>query len=343
MSRANIQSAIGFIALSLGTSALALAQRSASSQPLAEIDGQAIYEEDLMPSIGPQIVEMHNQEFDLKMSALSHLVQEKLVAEEAKKRGMTVDVLWDQLVDQKVQPPTNAEVEAFYLAQQDRIKRPLEDVRLQLEQNLLQAKRQLARQSFVEQLRKSSNVKIYLSRPRVKVAQDASRVRGNAAAAVTIVEFGDFQCPYCRAVQPVLEQLLQKYAGRVSISFRDLPLRGIHPQAQQAAEAARCVGDQGKFWEFHDALYASQAKLSAADLLDQAHAVGVDAGQFQECLNSGKFRAQIQKDVDAAALAGVNATPTFFINGIQFSGAQPLSAFESVIEPELARVDTNAR
>jgi protein-disulfide isomerase len=168
-------------------------------------------------------------------------------------------------------------------------------------------------------------------------------MRGNAAAVVSIVEFGDFQCPYCRAVQPVLEQLLQKYAGRVSISFRDLPLRQIHPQAQQAAEAARCVGDQGKFWEYHDALYASQAKLGAADLLDQARAIGADTGQFQECLNSGKFRTQIQKDVEAAALAGVNATPMFFINGIQFSGAQPLSAFESVIGPELARVEANTR
>jgi protein-disulfide isomerase len=232
--------------------------------------------------------------------------------------------------------PGASEVEAYYLAQKDRINQPLDKVRPQIEQALTQAKKQQARQDYQEQLQTRSDVAILLSRPRVDVSPDPLRVKGNPDAPVTIVEFADFQCPYCGSVQPALKTVLEKYQGKVRFGFRDFPLRQIHPQAQLAAEASRCAGEQGKFWEYHDLLYANQTRLDQASLTDQARTAGVDVERFGTCLTSGKFKAQIESDLQAGTISGVSGTPAFYINGVLLSGAQPASAFESIIDSGLA-------
>lgn len=159
-----------------------------------------------------------------------------------------------------------------------------------------------------------------------------------AAAPVTIVEFSDFECPYCKQVVPTLTQLLSRYPEKVKLVFRDFPLDSIHPQARKAAEAARCAEDQGKFWEYHDALFANAPKLGAEELAAYARQVGLDVASFQRCLGSGTHAAAVQKSVDEGIRLGVTGTPAFFINGELLSGAQPLDAFARVIERELARV-----
>jgi protein-disulfide isomerase len=172
------------------------------------------------------------------------------------------------------------------------------------------------------------------------VKPDPARMLGSADAPVTIVEFGDFQCPYCQAVQPSIKELMDKYRGKVRLGFRDFPLRQIHPQAQQSAEAAHCAGDQGKFWEYHDLLYNNQSRLDVNSLKERAATAGLDAERFQVCLDSGKFRTVIDSDLQSGSIAGITGTPTFFINGVILTGAQPVSAFADIIDSELKRTES---
>jgi protein-disulfide isomerase len=168
---------------------------------------------------------------------------------------------------------------------------------------------------------------------------DASRVRGDPKAPVTIIEFADFQCPYCRQAFSTMEALLAKYPSQIKLAYRDFPLRDIHPNAQMAAEAARCANDQGKFWEYHDLLFSNPNKLDRTGLLQQALALKLDEKSFTSCLDTGKFRASIDEDVKAGASARVEGTPSFFINGVFLDGAQPAAVFEGKIDAELARLN----
>ena len=304
-------------------------------QPVAVVGEQRIYEEDLLPLVQRQLLPLQNQEYEIKKAALDQLVSRRLVEAEANSKGLSAERLLEQEVDAKVGEPTDDEIAAYYLGQRERISVPFETIKPQLRQALKQAKLQQARQSYVERLRKGTDVAILLRPPRVNVGFDHSRLRGDVAAPVVIVEFSDFQCPFCRSVEPTLKALLAKYAGRVSLAYRDYPLREIHPQAQQAAEAARCAGEQGKFWEYHDLLYADGAKLDAGSLAGYARSLGLDVQRFASCLASGKFKQAVEDDLQAGSQAGVEGTPAFFINGIFLSGAQPASAFEQIIEAEL--------
>ena len=171
----------------------------------------------------------------------------------------------------------------------------------------------------------------------VRVSFDPARLRGRADAPVMIVEFSDFQCPFCRKIQPTLKNLLAKYEGKIGLAYRDFPLRGMHGQAELGAESSRCASEQGKFWEYHDLLFANPDKLNRVGLLELAHSAKLDEGQFASCLSSGKHRAEVEKDLQDGIRAGVMGTPGIFINGTPLSGAQSESAFERVIESELAK------
>ena len=154
---------------------------------------------------------------------------------------------------------------------------------------------------------------------------------------MTIVEFSDFQCPFCKQVVPTLTQVRSRYGEKVKLVYRDFPIDGLHPQARKAAEAARCAQDQGKFWDYHDALFANAPKLSLGQLKTYAQQVGLDLPSFERCLASGTHAAAVQKSVDEGIRLGVTGTPAFFINGEFVSGAQPVESFARVIERELAR------
>jgi protein-disulfide isomerase len=304
--------------------------------PVAMVGGQAIYEDDLMPGVEAQLLKLQNQEYELKRKALDSLIEQKLLELAAKKSGTTTDKLLEQDVDAKVFEPSDAELQAYYLGQKDRQNRPFADVKEQLRASLKQAKIQEARQDYMKWLRKGGQVTVFLAPPKVQVSFDAKRLRGSPKAQVMIVEFSDYQCPYCRRVEGTLKELLANYGDRVSLAYRDFPLPQLHPQAELAAEASRCAGEQGKFWEYHDQLI-SATKLEHADLLGYARALKLDEKQFDSCVTSQKYRAEIQRDLQEGTEAGVSGTPGFFINGVPFSGAQSAEAFTRVIEEELAR------
>jgi protein-disulfide isomerase len=215
-------------------------------------------------------------------------------------------------------------------------------VRAQIWQTLKQANVQRATETYFSALRADAGVEVLLHPPRVRIDVDTGRVRGNPDAPVTIVEFADFQCPFCSSAQATMEALLEKYGSQVKFAYLDFPLSDIHPEAQAAAEAARCAGEEGKFWEYHDLLYANQSRLGDDDLADYARALNLNSDAFAECLRSGRFTKEVEQDAATGKRLGINGTPGFFINGIFLNGAQPAAAFETIIDNELALIRRNS-
>jgi protein-disulfide isomerase len=306
------------------------------NEAVAIVGGETIYEADLLPSVQAQLIKLRSQEYDVKKKALDGLIEQKLLESAAKKKGTTTEKLLEQDVDRGVPEPTDAELQAYFLAQKDKLNRQFDDVKDQLRVGLKQAMIQEARQGYLKGLRKDGDVTVLLAPPKVQVGFDPKRLRGSSKAQVMIVEFSDFQCPYCRRVEGTLRDVLAKYGDRVTLAYRDFPIAQIHPQAEQAAEASRCAGEQGKFWEYHDELL-SASRLEQAALLEYARTLKLDEKQFDACVSSGKYRADIQRDVQEGTQAGVSGTPGFFINGVPLSGAQSAEAFTRLIERELAR------
>ena len=242
-----------------------------SQKPLATVAGQPIYEQDLMSVAGPGLLDLHKQEYKLKSDALDKVIRKKLIEVEAKKRGLSTEELLKQEVDSKISEPSDDEAKGYYFAVKAQTTLAFDDVKAQVKQLIKNNEIQQARDKYADSLRDKSEVSILLqpSSVTVDVTYDAARVQGNPDAPVTIVEFADYQCPFCKKSEDTLKALLSKYGGRVKLAFLDFPLSEIHGQAGSAAEAARCAGEQGKYWEYHDSLFAD-SKLDEASLIERA-------------------------------------------------------------------------
>jgi len=234
---------------------------------------------------------------------------------------------------------TDEEIQSFYDGNKGRLGVELAKVRNQIREYLQSQKVEARKNEFLSGLRAKAKVTTYLKPPQVyrsELAIAGAPMRGVEKAPVTIVKFEDFQCPYCKTVQPRFSELLNKYDGKVRLVHKDLPLEELHPQARQAAEASRCAGDQGKFWQYHDKLYEHSPKASADDLKAYAKEIGLNLDSFESCYTSGKHKAAVQKDLLEGAALGLTGTPVFFINGREVVGAQPMEAFTAIIDEELA-------
>ena len=172
----------------------------------------------------------------------------------------------------------------------------------------------------------------------VQVSADDDPAIGPPDAPVLIVEFSDYQCSFCaRFALETLPQILETYEGKIKVVFRDFPLSSIHSNAQKAAEAAECADEQGKYWEYHDLLFQNQQALGVDSLKGYAQQLGLETDAFNECLDSGQYTSEVENDLAQGQSYGVTGTPTFFINGRLVRGAKPFSAFEAMIEEELAK------
>src|SRR5262249_25926082 len=207
---------------------LMLAARLASAQdsqkPLATVAGQPIYEQDLMSLAGPALLDLHKQEYKLKSEALHRAICKKLVDMEAEKRGLSSEELLKREVDSKVAEPSDDEAKGYYLAVRSQTTLPFEQVKSQVKQLLTSSEIQQARERYADSLRDKMEVAILLRPPVVQVSYDSARVKGEPDAPITIVEFADFQCPFCGRVQPLLNDVLAKYKGKVKLAYRDFPL-----------------------------------------------------------------------------------------------------------------------
>lgn len=291
----------------------------------------------ISPYIQGQLRPLREHEYQIKKEGLDNLVNQRLLEAEAKKKGLTADEFLRKEVDSKVAPLTDVELKSAYDHFREKPDRPFEDAKPQLQQTLNQLKVQEWRQEYFAHLREGAKISILLSPPRADVGPDRSRIRGSPKARVIIVEFSDFQCPSCGQVQTTLRNLLNKYEGKVALSFRDMPVQRLHPQALSAAQAARCAGDQGKFWEYHDLLFSDQSKLDNASLADKARALKLDDKEFATCRAAERHKTEIALDYQDGLRAGVSGTPGFFINGVYVDGNQPEPTFDKVIREQLAK------
>lgn len=274
-----------------------------------------------------------------RRNMLDQVVGEILIENAAKAANQPVDAYVSQDAAKRAVPVSEQEIVQFFEANRERAQgRTLEQLRGQIKDFLDSQRALQARAQLVEELKaKSAGVKVMLDPPRYTVATTATDpVRGVASAPVTIVEFSDYQCPFCARVNPTLERVRVTYGDKVKIVFKDFPLPN-HAQAPKAAEAAHCAGEQGKYWEMHDRMFADQRALDVPKLKESAAALGLDAAKFGQCLDSGKHAGLVTAGTAQGEKMGVNSTPTLYINGRALIGAQPFEAFKQVIDEELAR------
>lgn len=308
--------------------------------PVAEIDGRAVAWEELQEHVAAELQQLEIQRHQLLESALDTLVEQRLLEAEAARRGLSPEDLLEAEVASAVEAVTDEQVDAWYQENQARVRAPKEQVAGQIREHLRRQRLQAKRAELLTALRQRFEVVRHLEPMRVELTSEGAPAKGPAGAPVTLVEFSDFQCPYCARINPTLDTLRERYGDRLRVVFRQFPLRQIHPQAQKAAEAALCAADQGKFWQLHDALFADQGRLTVADLEARAEEVGLNADSFGECLASGEKAAAVQADLEAGHRVGVSGTPSIFVNGRPVelvSGRSPVDQLAEVIEDELRR------
>ncbi len=304
---------------------------------VAEVDGENISAQDLRDAAGVSLARLEDETYRLKQQKLQSLIEERLLAHEARRRKVSVESLVQTEITAKTVAVTHEEVLSAYEMYKSRLQKPESEVEAQLLSMLHERKVAARRQEFLSSLRTSAVVSVNLMPPasfRASVGLDGP-TRGASNAPVTIIEFEDFQCPFCKRAQDTVDQVLARYKDRVRIVHRDLPLRTLHPASWKAHEAGRCAEEQGKFWEYRALLYKNAPAASPEQLNNYASQAGLNVSDFAKCLDSGKFNAVIQKDEDEATRLGIQGTPFFFINGRLLSGAQPESEFVRIIEDEL--------
>ena len=309
---------------------------------LATIGDEKIGLNDLRDRIGDQLDQLdmqYRQARDkLVGTALDSVVRNRLLAAESKKTGKTPEQLLVAEMPGGLEP-SEVEISAWYNENQARVGgRALDQVRSQIADYLRNERRVEAGRKLEQRLWSAYRVTMAFEPYRIQFVNDGAPTLGSKDASVTLVEFSDFQCPYCRATAPTLKQVAQKFGDKVQIVYRQSPITSLHPFAFKAAEASLCAQDQGKFWELHDAMFQDQSKLAVSDLKVTARRLGLDGKKFDTCLDAGRYVEQVQNDVKEAQRIGANGTPAMFINGTYVEGGSvPYSVLERLIEKELAR------
>ena len=278
--------------------------------------------------------------YEGRRKALDQIIAHQLFAQAAKNSGLSTDAWEEAELSKRTKEVTDEEVISFYNANVAQMQgRSISSAAPLITQFLTEQKRTEARRALVAELRKSGPpVKVSLDAPRYAIAVAATDPSfGNAKAPVTIVEFSDFQCPFCLRAMPTLKKLQQTYGDRVRVVWKDFPLVRIHPQAAKAAEAAWCADEQGKFWPYHDRLFGNQAALMIDDLKKYAQELALDTARFNMCLDSSKFASRVRDGMEAGTKLGVSSTPTLFVNGRVMPGAYPYEEIAAVIDEELQR------
>ena len=349
-------------ALTVGVLALAVTlpacrEGSATSNPPIRQQGSTTSDNPtLLATIGDEKITMENvrarngdllDELDAQYrqtrdkligSTLDTIIKERLLTDEAQKQGKSPADLVAAAITAAGEP-SEVEIAAWYKDNQERIgNRTLEEVRPQILALLQRERRTGAAEKLEQRLRTERKVTVSFEPRRLEFVNDGAPTRGAKDAPVTLVEFSDFQCPFCQAAAPTLRQVEQKYGDKVQIVYRQFPLTNIHQFAFKAAEASLCANEQGKFWDLHDLMFKEQNKLAVSDLKEKAARLGLDQKKFNNCLDSGRYVEQVQNDLKQGKSVGVTGTPAMFLNGVYVEGgAVPLSVLSTQIDKELAR------
>jgi protein-disulfide isomerase len=317
------------------------------SEVYAEVQGKKILRshveqsaEKALDQLNTERIRFETQELfkrhRIMQNALNTLTAEAVLNLEAEAKGLSKEELVKQEVDAKVEAPTDEEVEAYYEKNKKRFQGEKEESLSHVRKIVQRNKIVTARNQYIADLKAKYDLKTFMPRLRMEVPSEGFPSMGPSDAPVTIVEFSDFECPYCSRLAETTKKVAADYSDSVKLVFRQFPLRRIHPNAQKAAEASLCAADQGKFWEMHDLLFEDQKNLKVPALKEKAESLGLRMEEFSNCLDSAKHAEAIDADLFDGVRAGVSGTPAMFINGIPLSGQVPYESFAKIIEEELS-------
>lgn len=315
--------------------AAASAQSGGGGQVVAVVNGKHnITQKEVDDLLGRRLTALQEQVYALRKSALETLITEALLKEQARAKGVTVEEIKDGLTPAKVNI-TPLRVEEEYARNAHSMgEMGEEEAKQRLKVELEAVEKIKAYKESLARIRGAAKVEVTLPEPDAKVFVTAGGpTKGPDSAPVQLVEFSDFQCPYCKRAHGFIGEVLREYGPKVQLVFKHLPLT-IHPEAFASAQASHCAGAQGKFWEFHDRLFASD-DLTAQALKKYAGELSLDAQEFSRCMDSESSRAAILKDLAEARRANVEGTPTFFVNGKPVRGIGSAADLRKVIDAEL--------
>jgi len=314
--------------------AATIAQAQSAPDPttvIARVGNSNLTLGDLQKEEGGKLLQAGYQYFLSERKALEELIDNRLLADAAKSKGIPLDQLMEKEVYNGIKDPTEDQLEVYYegLDTQE----PYQAVREDVLQHIRELRHNKARAAYVEKLRRDAKLNVLLTPPGADVDVDNAYKNGSTGAAVTLVEFADYQCPYCQKVNPQIQQLKKEYGDKLTVIYKDFPLP-MHHSSEKAAEASRCAGDQGKFWEYHDVLFYSK-QLEVADLKEHARVLKLDGDKFDACLDNGLETNAVKKDLDEAKSLGLTGTPSFFVNGHFFSGVVDYAALKDIVNQQL--------
>ena len=271
-------------------------------------------------------------------NALNKAIDDELLAQEARKEQVTVDQLLKRHVESQIKEPSEETLQIYYMGTQK--PEPYATARDKIRAYIHQLQQKKLQSDYVAKLRAGETVRVMLEPPRLNVGPGDNPPGGEQAASVTLVEFADYQCPYCRKAEPELQRLREEFKGKLRYAFRDFPLP-MHEYAEKAAEAAHCAAAQGKYWDYHDVLYASK-QLDPPALKTYARDLKLDTKAFETCLDSGQMSSVVGTQNSEAQALGLQGTPTFFVNGRYVSGNVTYERLKSVITEELSAVQARS-
>lgn len=309
---------------------------SASGDVAAVVGGINISYGDLDKAADKQLKRLDTEIYQIKKRTLDTLIEDKLIEDAAKKKGLSVEKYLAEEVDSKSAAPKEDEIKAFYDSNKDRIGKSFDESKKQIGDMLSQNKKMRARNDLLASLRKDATVKVNLEPPRVDVDIKGAPFAGEKDAKITLVEFSDYECPFCKRVRPAIWRLMDEYKGKIKYVFRDFPL-SFHKNSKKAHEAAHCAGDQGKYFEYNRKLFDNQSSISPDDLKKYASELQLNTKEFNKCLDNGKHAKYVDESVTAGMAVGVSGTPAYFVNGVMLSGAMPYESFKELIDSELNR------
>lgn len=323
------------VAFAMTACAAPPSQETADSTVVARVGDVEISADDLEAEAGPVLMQLRQQMYDSKVQILEAKIFDILTEKAAKDAGVSQEQWLSENL--AVPEPSEAQIAQVMAQYRSRLAKEDDQARLQVVDYLKQQGAQGSRVELQRRLAEAAGVEIFLDPPRVQpVVEDYSPSRGPVDAPIVLIEYTDFQCPYCGRVQPTMDALRSRYGDSIRHVFKNLPL-AMHQQARMAAEAALCAGDQDGFWPMHDWMFANHTTISRETVLAQATEQGLDVAALTACLDEGTHTAHVDAEMKEAGLFGISGTPGFTVNGRILTGAQPLESFVKVIDDELRR------
>jgi protein-disulfide isomerase len=330
------------VALCAATAGSAIAQTTKvatveSGAVVAYIGDRAISAHDVEARLKARMFKARQEAYDLQVEGIREVAFELMQEQEAAKLGLSREAYFKREVTDKATEPKDDEVQQIFTTYRSRLPGTDDEARAEVRRVLRERNASQRAEAFKTELLSRAKLRITLDPPRLEVPVEANDpVVGGAAAAVTLVEFSDFQCPYCSRANTILKQLRGEYGDRLKMAFKQLPL-GIHPQARFAAEMALCANDQGKYWEAREWLFGRRDGMTPDAAKEWAKVAALDEATFAKCLDGHLRAADIDADLATAEALAVESTPAFFVNGRMIQGARPIEQFREIIGDELAR------